>query len=89
MGDEDPIRQRMAILTKEELLRVVTVEKDDWQPEALEVAQEEIRRRGLIVSTPDSLPGVPDDARRPMYKAGVPIAIILMLLLKLLLHLMR
>jgi hypothetical protein len=51
MADQDddaPIRARMSILTDYELQRVVTVDADQWQPRAVELAREEIARRGVL-----------------------------------------
>jgi hypothetical protein len=84
----DPMRARMASLTDEELQRVVTVEAGDWSAEGLEAAGEELRRRGVVSLSPP--PPLPDaDPRRPTMRAGIPIGILIVLLLKILLMLLR
>jgi hypothetical protein len=72
-------------------MRAVTVEADEWSAQALELAREELTRRGLRPPAPADVPPEPPplDKRRPSYKAGIPLVIMVSLLLKLLLILLR
>jgi hypothetical protein len=47
--DDDPIRRRIAILTDAELRAALGPERDQWQPEALEIAREELGRRSAAL----------------------------------------
>jgi hypothetical protein len=46
------IRGRMAALTDDELLRVVTIEAQDYRTEAIDIAWAELRRRGIEAPSP-------------------------------------
>ena len=45
--EPEELRERIGALNDDQLLRMVYDEADQYRPEALEVAKEEIRRRGL------------------------------------------
>lgn len=45
--EPDELRERIGALNDDQLLRMVYDESDQYRPEALEVAKEEIARRGL------------------------------------------
>jgi hypothetical protein len=95
--DDDPIRRRMMSLSDEELRRVVTVEADDWQPEAIAIARQEMERRTITAAGPyrgpanqQSGPPAPiADRRRPDKRKGVPLILLMVLLLKVILILAR
>lgn len=61
MDDSDPIRRRMVSLKDEELLRILGPDADDWQPEAQDLAREELQRRGVKIPDRDLL--LAEDAR--------------------------
>jgi hypothetical protein len=94
---DDPIRRRMMSLSDEELERVVGVEADDWQPDAIDVAREERVRRGLGGPAPFREPayrrsGPPAplaDRRRPNVSKGVPLFILAIIVARVLLYLAR
>lgn len=95
--DDDPIRRRMAALSDDELRRVVTVDADDWQPEAITAAREERERRNLKGLTPYRDPSdkrsgplapVPD-RRRPDVSKGIPLGLVAILLVRVILYLLR
>ncbi len=46
------LRERFSQMEDEDLLRIVVEEASDYRPEAIEVAREEIRRRGLETARP-------------------------------------
>ena len=46
------IRGKMAALTDDELLRVVTIEAQDYRQEAIDLAWAELRRRGIEAPSP-------------------------------------
>jgi hypothetical protein len=96
MADEapDPIRARMQSLTDDELVRVVTVEAGDWEPEALAAAREEMARRERaapdlhreVPGGPTGTPPAPEPADRhwPRMKKSLPVTILIVLGLRLL-----
>jgi hypothetical protein len=90
MADQDddaPIRQRMSILTDHELQRVVTVEADQWQPRAIELAREEILRRGILnVPVPDAQQDEPPVPRSGFITGKRLGFFVFLLLLKMLIH---
>lgn len=51
----DVIRGRIAALTDDELLKVVTVETQDYRKEALDIAWAELRRRGIEAPSPQEI----------------------------------
>ena len=51
----DVIRGRIAAMTDDELLKVVTVEAGDYRKEALDVAWAELRRRGIEAPSPQEV----------------------------------
>ncbi len=53
-ADDDAIQARFASMTAEELTRVVTTERDDYIPRAVELAGEELARRGGAVPGPEA-----------------------------------
>jgi hypothetical protein len=92
----DPVRARMMAMTDDELERVVTVDVDDWQPEAREVARQEMERRNIVGVAPFREAAIPrtqvpaaGDRRRPLYPKGVPLFIIALLVLRVMLYLLR
>ena len=46
------LKERFSQMEDEDLLRIVAKEASDYRPEAIEVAKEEIRRRGLETARP-------------------------------------
>jgi len=52
---DDIIRGRFAAMTDDDLRRAVSVERDDYVPRALELAEEELARRGAIEAPPSAL----------------------------------
>lgn len=83
--EEDRIRRRMMALSDDDLRRVVGAERDDWRPEALAVARQELSRRGIHDAEDAQALTVPEsDPRRPNYAHGVPIVLLVALLLKVL-----
>jgi len=94
---DDPIARRMRALSDEELQRVIGPEADDWQPAAIAVAHQELVRRNVVGVAPfregehrRSGPAAPaPDRRRPNMAKGVPLAILLGLLIKVILLLLR
>jgi hypothetical protein len=48
----EQLRERFAQMEDEDLLRIVGEEASDYRPEAVELAKEEIRRRGLETASP-------------------------------------
>lgn len=86
---DEPIRRRMMGLSDDELRRAVTVEADDWQPEALAVAREELARRGIRdVETAAPLAAPETDKRRPLYRNGVPLVLLAIILIRVLIFLL-
>ncbi len=77
---------RMSSLSDDELQRVVTEDRDSWSAEALDVAQLEIKARGLIVPAQMATPRA--DHKPPMLKWGAGIGVAL-LALKVILLLLR
>ncbi|RPJ87569.1 MAG: hypothetical protein EHM18_00475 [Acidobacteria bacterium] len=61
------LRERFSQMEDEDLLRIVGQEAADYRPEALEVAREEIKRRGLDTAgvsktdVPDALAALEDE----------------------------
>ncbi len=45
--ESEELRERISALSDDQLLRMVYDEADQYRPEALEVAEEEVERRGL------------------------------------------
>lgn len=87
---DEQIRRRMQALGDDDLRRVVGAERDDWQPEALAVARQELARRGIHdAEAEQSAPAAEPDPRRPAYRTGVPIILLVALLLKVLSILLR
>ncbi len=54
MFDAQELKERIAALGDDELLRMVHEEADQYRPEALEVARQEIVNRGLEVELDDT-----------------------------------
>lgn len=49
------VQRNMAALTDDELLKVVTVEAQDYRPEAIDIAWAELRRRGIDAPSPQEI----------------------------------
>ena len=49
------VQRNMAALTDEELLRVVTIEAQDYRKEAIDIAWAELRRRGIDAPSPQEI----------------------------------
>lgn len=49
------IQGNMSALTDDELLKVVTVEVQDYRPEAIDIAWAELRRRGIDAPSPQEI----------------------------------
>ena len=54
MNDSNDLKQRMANLTDEELLRMVMEDAADYRKDALDFAKAELRSRGVDYSSPPS-----------------------------------
>jgi hypothetical protein len=49
------VQRNMAALTDDELLRVVTIEAQDYRKEAIDIAWAELRRRGIDAPSPQEI----------------------------------
>jgi hypothetical protein len=61
MNDSKDLKQRMASLSDEELLRMVTEDAADYRRDALDFAKAELRSRGVDYSTPPPAEGTTVD----------------------------
>jgi hypothetical protein len=97
MSGLSDIQRRMAGLSDDELRRVVTVDADDWQPEAREEARQEMERRNLVGPDPYRAPGNQQlgpsaplpDRRRPDVSKGVPLIFFALILVRALIYLLH
>jgi hypothetical protein len=62
MNDPRELKERMANLTDEELIRMVTEEAADYRSDALDYAKAELRSRNIDYSTPPSDAEEPDES---------------------------
>jgi hypothetical protein len=85
---DDPIRRRMSQLSDDELRLAVTVEQDQWQPEAIRIAREELVHRGIFDVPEAAVTMAQERARAPVAKAagGLTLLYIVFKLVALSLH---
>jgi hypothetical protein len=55
MADDDAIRARLALMSDDELRRMVSVERKDYVPRALDLAESELVRRSAVGQTAPQL----------------------------------
>jgi hypothetical protein len=88
LAELEPIRRRITALGDEELRRVVTVDAADWQPEAIAIAEEELRQRELAQGHPyrESAAPVPTtpDQQWSYLRRGVPVLFFILVAFRLL-----
>ena len=66
MDDTQELKQRLAALSDEELVRMVTEEAADYRKDALDFAKAELRSRGVDFSLPDDENETKSDANESL-----------------------
>jgi len=86
--DVDQTRRRMEAMSDDELRRVVTVDVDDWQPDAVAMARQELGRRGIDAVTPTDVGAHRVGRRTPMPKWRVALIVVglVLIAIRLLFH---